>query len=384
MKDENSGSLLKAVGVFHEGVPGHRNQSLGITEQLHVMTGCVSKEFEVPNFKGLERIRRVKGRLKKLPQLELQELSKWLTRAGGDPILNEVRCWLEEAGVLPKETLLIAAGSRTAPYLLAVSRILGCRSAVLMTPKYLGTAPFTFGIIPSHDFMEERANELVTLGAPNRINRDEIKGAGDALLKDFPSCGDRRWAILIGGENSTFRIPPAWVDRALMPILERAQEEKVEIYLATSRRTRRETEQAIQQLCKKYSNVRLVWLASEHKENPVPSLLGLAERVFCTEDSISMVSESLTAGKPVTLLRTEYIRGPKKTLKHWGLKLGILSPRSAWKPDKFATLYNDFQSKGWLQEDENKNYTDEIQFHEAKRAAKWIIENWTEELEGLS
>ncbi len=78
MKDENRGSPLKAVGVFHEGVPGHRNQSLGIAEQLQVMTGCVSKEFEVPNFRGLERVRRVKGRLKKLPQLKLEELSKWL------------------------------------------------------------------------------------------------------------------------------------------------------------------------------------------------------------------------------------------------------------------------------------------------------------------
>ena len=376
MKDEKSRSLLKAVGVFHEGVPGHRNQSLGITEQLQEMTGCISKEFEVPNFRGLERIRRVKGRLKKLPQLESEELSKWLTRAGGDLILNEVRCWLEEAKILPQEVLLISAGSRTAPYLLAVSRILGCQSAVLMTPKYLGTAPFDFGIIPSHDFMEERANELVTLGAPNRINRDEIKSMGEVLLKEFPSQGDRRWAILIGGENSTFRIPPTWVEKSLSPILNRAQEEKVEIYLATSRRTRGETEQAIQQLCKKYSNVRLVWLASEHKENPVPGLLGLAERVFCTEDSISMVSESLTAGKPVTLLQTEYIRGPKKTLKHWGLKLGFLSSRSAWKPDKFATLYNEFQSKGWLQEDEKKDCDVEIQFNEAKRAAHWIIDNW--------
>ena len=377
MKDGNSGSLLKAVGVFHEGVPGHRNQSLGIAEQLQVMTGCVSKEFEVPNFKGLERIRRVKGRLKKLPQLELEELSKWLTRAGGDPILNEVCYWLEEAGVLPEETLLIAAGSRTAPYLLAISRILGCRSAVLMTPKYLGTAPFTFGIIPSHDFMEERANELVTLGAPNRINRAEIKGAGDALLEEFPSHGDQCWAILIGGENSTFRIPPAWVDRALTPILNRAQEEKVDVYLATSRRTRHETEQAIQQLCKKYSNVRLVWLASEHKENPVPGLLGLAERVFCTEDSISMVSESLTAGKPVTLLRTEYVRGPKEKFKKIGIKLGFLQSRSDWKPDKFKILYDEFRVRGWLQyENEGSEALTLIDLHESRRTAQWILKNF--------
>lgn len=377
MKDENRISALKAVGVFHEGVPGHRNQSLGIAEQLQVMTGCILKEFEVPNFRGLERIVRVKGRLKKLPQLKLEELSKWLTKAGGDLILKEVRCWLKETEISPQEVLLISAGSRTAPYLLAVSRILGCRSAVVMTPKYLGTAPFTFGIIPSHDFMEERANELVTLGAPNRINRAEIKGAGDTLLEQFPSQGDQRWAILIGGENSTFRIPPTWVDRTLTPILDRAQEEKIDVYLATSRRTRHETEQAILKLCQKYSNVRLVWLASEHKENPVPGLLGLAERVFCTEDSISMVSESLTAGKPVTLLRTEYVRGPKEKIKKIGIKLGLLHSRSDWKPDKFKRLYDEFHIRGWLQfENEESEKSTLINLHESCRVAQWILKNF--------
>lgn len=122
----------------------------------------------------------------------------------------------------------------------------------------------------------------------------------------------------------------------------------------------------------------MLWLASEREGNPVPGVLGLCERVYCTEDSISMISETLTAGKPVILLKTDYIQGPKEFIKKFGLKIGILSKRSAWKPDKFNLLYNQFREKGWLfdPQDEIKEYP-KIDFHEAKRAAKWILSEWS-------
>ncbi len=51
--------------------------------------------------------------------------------------------------------------------------------------------------------------------------------------------------------------------------------------------------------------VRMVLLASKDPFNPVPGMLGLCSRIFVTEDSVSMVSEAITAGREVFLLRTE-------------------------------------------------------------------------------
>ena len=374
MNHEKSG--LAGVIVLHESVPGHRNQSLGIAEELQRQSGAVLVEFEVPNLRGLSRLLKVKGKLKQLPNLSTPEILNWLIKAEGTLLLESVKSWLREKNIDTGNVLVISAGSRVAPYNYAVSQVLGCKSATLMTPKYLGAGPFDFSIIPVHDSEKEEANVLVTLGAPNRIRPEMIQVEKEKIQKEFPPAS-KSWGILIGGENSTFRIPPDWVERNLVPILQKAESEKVDIYLVTSRRTRPETEQAIKKTCSSSSSIKMLWLASERQGNPVPGVLGLSERVYCTEDSISMISETLTAGKPVVLLKTDYIQGPKEFIKKIGLKTGILSKRSAWKPDKFNLLYDQFREKGWLfdPQDEIKEYP-KIQFHEAKRAAEWILSKW--------
>lgn len=62
-------SKLCGVIVLHESVPGHRNQSLGIAEELQRQSGASVVEFKVPNLRGLNRLLKVKGNLKKLPTL---------------------------------------------------------------------------------------------------------------------------------------------------------------------------------------------------------------------------------------------------------------------------------------------------------------------------
>lgn len=368
---------LRAVVVLHEGVPGHRNQSLGIAEELKRECQAATKEFSVPNFRGMERWRKVKSKLTNLAFLPQEELKAWLVKAEGESIQKEIERWLAAHQWRPEQLLVISAGSRVAPYTYAIAKLLGARSATLMTPKYLGTEPFDFSIIPAHDVAEEKANQLVTLGAPNRIQKEEIEQAATDILEKYPRRLSKAWVILIGGENSTFRLPPDWAKRTLRPIVEKAEKEGADLYLATSRRTRRETEKAIVELLEGHQAVRLIWLASEKPENPVPGLLGIAERVYCTEDSISMVSEALTAGKAVVLLQTEYVGGPKEILKKWGLKTGLLEKRSEWKPDKFRRLYDAFRQKGWLYDPgQEPNEMPDFEFNEAHRAAKWILSRW--------
>lgn len=369
--------VLRGIGVLHEGVPGHRNQSLGVAEELERETGAPIKEFSVPNFRGIERLLKVKSKMTSLPQMSVPELKEWLEKAGGNPLLQGIEEWMGEINSKPEELLLISAGSRVAPYNFAISRILGNKTATLMTPKYLGTQPFDFSIIPSHDAMEERANQLVSLGAPNRIQKEKIQEEAKKILAEFPAEKEIRWVILVGGESSTFRIPPRWVMDVLEPILRKAEAKGIDIYLATSRRTREKTEDEIRRIFSDSPSARLLWFASERKENPVPGLLGIADRVYCTEDSISMVSEALTAGKAVTLLKTEYVKGPKEVFKKAGLKLGLLNSRSAWKPDKFNILYDQFREKGWLHDEgEEPEIEPQFDFHEARRGARWILDHW--------
>jgi hypothetical protein len=74
----------------------------------------------------------------------------------------------------------------------------------------------------------------------------------------------------------------------------------------------------------------MLLLASKDPWNPVPGMLGAAQRVFCTEDSVSMVSEAVTAGHRVVLLRVErrkslvaFLNGLRNLLARagWGVSL---------------------------------------------------------------
>ena len=146
--NETKLNSLKAVVVLHEGVPGHRNQSLGIAEELQKECGAEVKEFIVPNFRGIERLLKVKSKLKTLATLNLAEIEAWLEKAEGKLLMEEIQKWLEENQIKPEEVLLISAGSRAAPYTFGIAKVTGFASATLMTPKYLGTKPFDFAIIP--------------------------------------------------------------------------------------------------------------------------------------------------------------------------------------------------------------------------------------------
>ncbi|MFN4182397.1 MAG: ELM1/GtrOC1 family putative glycosyltransferase, partial [bacterium] len=74
-----------------------------------------------------------------------------------------------------------------------------------------------------------------------------------------------------------------------------------EILCTTSRRTPLEIEERIE---KEFASEFEAWVpARKSGENPVPAFLGLAQKTVVTEDSFLMVSEALSAGKDLWILR---------------------------------------------------------------------------------
>ncbi len=259
------------------------------------------------------------------------------------------------AGRPVKRVLFLSAGSAAAPFCLALAR--SCESffpgaegmaCTLMTPSGLGIAPFDAAIVPEHDLsgaptrFGARGNALkgengpflcVTLGAPNAIVPENLKTASEELLRRFPPSVPEspRWGILLGGDDGNYRVSASWVRDTLGALFERARRENATLYVTTSRRTSLEAENALAQLAETYASaISMLLLASKDPWNPVPGMLGAVQRVFCTEDSVSMVSEAATAGHRVVLLRVErrkslvaFLNGVRNLLARAGVGVAL-------------------------------------------------------------
>lgn len=125
----------------------------------------------------------------------------------------------------------------------------------------------------------------------------------------------------------------------------------------------------------------MLLLASEESWSPVPGILGLCEKVLCTEDSVSMISEAATAGlRPIVL--------PVERRASLSSVLGRLVPgeRLVWGVKRFDRMIKAFEERalcsvaGALESllellfEEAEGPRED--FNEARRAAMWILERW--------
>ena len=391
----NEGKSIRLIVILSDGIRGHLNQSRGIARWLSVMTGAEILEAEVPILSGTARAR-AKAAARKLVMGNRRDARDWLAMADGDAVVRRVGQWFAERDIREgtREVLIISAGSTPAPYNLALGYIWRCACATVMTPGVVGTDPFDFAIVPEHDYPERKPNVLVTLGSPNSIMKNQLKEEGEALLKEFPAHSPKIWSILIGGDDGNYSVTPEWIKKCIGHIMKIAEQEGADLYITTSRRTSSGSVEELKYLASHSASVRYLLIASESDFNPIPAMLGFSTEVFCTEDSVNMVSETVTGGHRAVLLRVVHKRGIKKVLQDltaWLTGAGALAPNMLWGIPKFDLVFEHFarhdallEFKEWIrrrherllipQDEEEKKMWEE--FNEAKRAARWICENW--------
>ena len=387
------------VVILSDGIRGHLHQSRGVAHWIAAATGADVVERDVPRFSGMKRFLLMKVAARRLRHASKDESLRWLERAGAGVLLADLENLAAEnvssRGSADGDILALSAGSSAAPFTLAVGRALGAKTCVIMTPSVLGTDPFDFAILPEHDVSGRPSpgaanglRTLATLGAPNAIVPERLaEAAGELLRRSPPANPDApSWGILVGGDDANYAVTPSWASKVLAPIIDRARDSGAEVYLTTSRRTSRETEDAITNIVRGCAFVRMVLLASADGYNPVPGMLGRCDRIFCTEDSVSMVSEAVTAGRRVVLLRVGRKKGLHMILQRLAFRLaslGLLPPRLVFGVPKFDAMFDRFRERGYLVEQtpslirsaqELPDASAKVSgFNEAKRAAEWIL-----------
>lgn len=260
-----------------------------------------------------------------------------------------------------------------------------------MTPGFIGTEPFDFAIVPEHDSPGAAPNVYVTLGAPNFIVRENLKSEAEKFLAENPPRASKKWSVLIGGDDANYRINGKWITKNVGRLLRMAENLDAELYVTTSRRTSADASDALKKMKSESSSFRYLLVASEIDFNPIPAMLGFSDEVFCTDDSVNMVSEAITGGHTVVLMRAGRKLSPRSPINRAIAFLadkGALPKSAVRGVRRFDSIFDRLSRQGalvyysdWLRGSRglfaNDGDADEwSDFNEARDAAKWICDNW--------
>ena len=226
----------------------------------------------------------------------------------------------------------ISCGATAAPVNLLWAWGIGAKPVQILQSRWPSWRRFALAVIPRHDrpvalprsrhFLRPPAYRRVP-GLGRSIKEEAAANlflVDGALAPDQKPIADRlgnwrrilnitrprRIGLLLGGAARGIAIDAGQVKKMLEGLLNAAKTADAELLVTSSRRTTPEVEEILHQILGKESRCRLLVLVNRQMtgglsstQEAIPCILGLADLVVVSGDSISMVSEAIQRGKPV-------------------------------------------------------------------------------------
>ena len=201
-------------------------------------------------------------------------------------ILNLLHCVLslkEQLKKIPTPDLIIAAGHKTHMPLILIKLLFGGKSIVIMKPS-LPCNWFNLCIIPAHDKYEKKGYVFRSKGAL-------------ANTKNLYKKNQKKGLILIGGISNHYK----WDSNKIISQIKELLKNNINInyILSPSRRTPKDFIKKIRKLS--YNNLQIHLIKNQEQEW-LENHMNKSKYAWVSEDSISMIYESLTAGQVVGVL----------------------------------------------------------------------------------
>ncbi len=216
--------------------------------------------------------------------------------------------------------IIVSAGSSLSSVNLFFSYKNNARSVVLMKPSFLNLDRFDLVIVPEHDRVKPKDNVLLTKIAPNLIDREYLQEQADILNTQYairntqyetkgPTIG-----VLIGGDTPKYRLTTELMNKIVSQLKETAGNLDCRILVTTSRRTPQAVEKLLKDNLTNFEPCKLLVVANEKNiPEAIGGILGLSDIIVVSGESISMVSEAVSAGKDVLVFKPEKkVRAPSK------------------------------------------------------------------------
>lgn len=198
----------------------------------------------------------------------------------------------------PWPDLLIATGRHSIAaslYVQEQSRRAGKRTiAVQIQNPVLPPCYFDLVIVPQHDRLSG-PNVIATLGALHRVTPELLKREAETLAPQVAHLPRPYIGVLIGGANAAYRFGEDEMTRFAHLLVRAADESGGSLLITPSRRTGERN----LALLREALGTRPAFIWDGTGSNPYFGMLGLADYLIVTSDSVNMVSEAVAAAKPV-------------------------------------------------------------------------------------
>lgn len=201
----------------------------------------------------------------------------------------------------PWPDLLIASGRQSIPYARMIRRRSGGRTfvVVLQDPR---VSPRQFDLVwaPAHDRLQG-ANVLSTLTSPHRLTREKLAAEARRIEPLVGHLPRPRVAVLLGGTNAVYTFSEDAARRIGAQLAGLTDHHQAGLMVTPSRRTG----EAQAHIIAEHLAGKSAFIWDGTGENPYFGMLGQADAIVVTCDSVNMVGEAASTGKPVYVIELE-------------------------------------------------------------------------------
>ena len=198
----------------------------------------------------------------------------------------------------PWPDLVIATGRHSVAASLLVRR-LSARAGkpsvhVQIQNPVAALSQFDLVVVPRHDRLEG-ANVMATHGALHRVTPEVLREGAENFAPRVAHLKRPYVSVLIGGTNAVYRMGVEETANLAKQLVSAAKALQASLLITPSRRTGADNLSVLE---RELAGVpHFLW--NGEGDNPYFGMLGLADFIVVTADSVNMVSEAASTGKPV-------------------------------------------------------------------------------------
>lgn len=280
--------------ILSDGIPGHFNQSRGVASLLQEDIDLNEKVVQLE-----PKIRSLRSPIKLMARYLCNNLTKFKAKI----IISFFRS-IDSSDV----KLIIAAGGNTAAFSAALSLLTDIPNIQLGSPRGIHSKNFNTHLTIEKYF--DVPNNVVLEITPNLYSPESCKNASNekALLNSA--------LFLIGGQGIGYSYEEAEWNQLIQNIIDFTKLTNSKATIVTSRRTDPSIEELLKSSLSNYFTDDSIWFHDGEANANLAELFGNATKIFVTEDSAMMISESISSGKKVTTLFPKSVNTPERYSNH--------------------------------------------------------------------
>ncbi|MFH1245581.1 MAG: tetraacyldisaccharide 4'-kinase [Candidatus Omnitrophota bacterium] len=302
-------SRAYSILLLSDGKAGHLNQSAAVArvikkQKIAQAKGAGSVDLKTVEIKFKKRVFRL---LLSLCAIFSGCSGRWAKNCLGFCLQKESFTALMQS----RADVVISAGTSLSSVNLFIAGVNQAKKVALMKPPPFLLNRFDLVIAPEHDRIKRKKNVLLTRITPNLIDPEYLKGASERLSRHGKfSAGKRRngpaIGLLLGGDNADYKMTGALIEKIVSQIKSAAGLLDGELLVTTSRRTPPQIEKFLRSSLAGLDYCRLLVLANqENVPDTIGGILGLSDIVVVSAESVSMLSEAVSAGKHILTFSLE-------------------------------------------------------------------------------